>query len=235
MEVVHTGTAKFDLTLNLDATGSGFLEYSADLFDHATARTLAERFTRLLSGAVADPDRPIGRLDVLGEGERRTLIEEWNGDLVSSPGTTLPDLFEARVRRTPYAIAVENLTYAELNARANRLAHKLIAHGARPESVVALSCPARPTWSSPCSRWSRRAPPTCRSTRPTRPTGCTTWSPTPDRSAWWTRPGWRTWTTGSTTTPSGRWSRATPPTSSTPPARPGGPRACWSRTTTWSG
>ncbi|WP_068925909.1 amino acid adenylation domain-containing protein [Planobispora rosea] len=141
VEVVHTGTAKFDLTLNLDPTGSGFLEYSADLFDHATARTLAERFTRLLARAVADPDRPIGRLDVLGEGERRMLVEEWNGDLVSAPGATLPDLFEAQVRRTPDATAVEDLTYAELNARANRLAHKLIAHGARPESVVALSLP----------------------------------------------------------------------------------------------
>ncbi|GIN03917.1 hypothetical protein Pve01_55750 [Planomonospora venezuelensis] len=141
VEVVHTGTAKFDLTLNLDATGTGFLEYSADLFDRATAATVAERLVRLLAGAVADPSRPIGRLDVLGGGERRTLIEEWNGDLVSEAGPTLPDLFEAQVRRTPYAVAVENLTYAELNARANRLAHKLIAYGARPESVVALSLP----------------------------------------------------------------------------------------------
>ncbi|GII00795.1 amino acid adenylation domain-containing protein [Planobispora takensis] len=141
VEVVHTGTAKFDLTLNLDTTGTGFLEYSTDLFDRATARGVAGRLVRLLSQAVADPSTPIGRIDILEEAERRTLIEEWNGDLVSEPGATLPDLFEAQARRTPYAIAVENLTYAELNARANRLAHKLIAHGARPEAVVALSLP----------------------------------------------------------------------------------------------
>ncbi|GIH92306.1 amino acid adenylation domain-containing protein [Planobispora siamensis] len=141
VEVVHTGTAKFDLTLNLDTTGTGFLEYSTDLFDRATARGVAGRLVRLLSQAVADPSTPIGRIDILQEAERRTLIEDWNGDLVSEPGATLPELFEAQARRTPYAIAVENLTYAELNARANRLAHKLIAHGARPEAVVALSLP----------------------------------------------------------------------------------------------
>ncbi|GAT67431.1 non-ribosomal peptide synthetase [Planomonospora sphaerica] len=145
VEVVHTGTAKFDLTLNLDRSGSGFLEYSTDLFDAGTARSIAERLVRLLSAAVADPDRPVSGLDILSGAERRTLIEGWNGDLVSEPGATLPELFEAQARRTPDAVAVTaagtEFTYAELNARANRLAHKLAAHGAGPERIVALALP----------------------------------------------------------------------------------------------
>ncbi|MER6583678.1 amino acid adenylation domain-containing protein, partial [Nonomuraea sp. NPDC001023] len=144
VEVVHTGTAKFDLTLNVGPSGAGFLEYNSDLFDRATAHTLAGRLTRLLEQAVADPDRPLGGYDLLDAAERRTLIEEWNGDLVSEPGGTLPGLFEAQARRTPDAVAVDAWTYAELNARANRLAHRLIAHGARPGAVVALSLPRSP-------------------------------------------------------------------------------------------
>ncbi|GAA2213769.1 non-ribosomal peptide synthetase DhbF [Nonomuraea monospora] len=141
---VHTGTAKFDLTLSLGPSGTGFLEYSEDLFDRGTARAIARRLTRLLEQALADPSRPIGRLDLLDAAERRTLVEEWNGDLVSEPGPTLPDLFEAQARRTPDAVAVGALTYAGLNARANRLAHKLIAYGARPGAIVALSLPRTP-------------------------------------------------------------------------------------------
>ncbi|MBG0815484.1 non-ribosomal peptide synthetase [Planomonospora sp. ID82291] len=145
VEVVHTGTAKFDLTLNLDRSGSGFLEYSADLFDAGTARSVADRLVRLLEAAVADPERPVSGLGILSGAERRAVIEDWNGDRVSEPGATLPELFEAQARRTPDAVAVTaagtELTYAELNARANRLAHKLAAHGAGPERIVALALP----------------------------------------------------------------------------------------------
>ncbi|NUT40407.1 MAG: AMP-binding protein, partial [Thermoactinospora sp.] len=144
VEVVHTGTAKFDLTLNVGPAGTGFLEYSRDLFDRATARALVRRLTRVLEQAVADPSAPLSGLDLLDAAERRTLVEEWNGDLVSEPGDTLPGLFEAQARRTPGARAVGSWTYAELNARANRLAHKLIAHGARPGAIVALSLPRSP-------------------------------------------------------------------------------------------
>ncbi|MEV0390224.1 amino acid adenylation domain-containing protein [Nonomuraea sp. NPDC050643] len=156
VRVVHTGTAKVDLTLNLDATGSGFLEYSKDLFERASARALAGRLVRLLEQALADPSAPIGRLDLLDAAERRTLLGDRPGDMttgpagaqlgghVVEPGATLPGLFEAQARRTPGATAVGALTYAGLNARANRLAHKLIAYGARPGAVVALSLPRSP-------------------------------------------------------------------------------------------
>lgn len=149
VEVVHTGTAKFDLTLNLDATGAGFLEYREDLFDRDIAAAVAARFRRLLSAALDDPAAPIGALGILDDDERETLIRGWNGDLTVEPRDTLAGLFEAQVRRTPHARAVteagggefHDLSYAELNARANRLAHKLIAHGAGPERVVALALP----------------------------------------------------------------------------------------------
>ncbi|MGW0807866.1 amino acid adenylation domain-containing protein [Nonomuraea sp. NPDC002799] len=144
VRVVHTGTAKFDLTLNLGPAGAGFLEYSEDLFDRGTARGFVQRLTRLLGQAVAEPGTPIGLLDLLDAAERRTLIEDWNGDLVSEPGATLPGLFEAQVRSAPDAVAVGELTYAQVNARANRLAHKLAAHGARPGAIVALSLPRTP-------------------------------------------------------------------------------------------
>ncbi|WP_260477996.1 non-ribosomal peptide synthetase [Nonomuraea sp. WAC 01424] len=144
VEVVHTGTAKFDLTLNVGPAGTGFLEYNRDLFDRATAAALVRRLTGLLEQVVADPGKPVGGHDLLDAAERRTLIEEWNGDLVSEPGDTLPGLFEAQARRTPDAVAVGTWTYAELNARANRLAHKLIAHGARPGALVALSLDRSP-------------------------------------------------------------------------------------------
>lgn len=150
VEVVHTGTAKFDLTVNLDATGAGFLEYRTDLFDRDGAEAIAERLRRLLTAALDDPAARISELDILAGTERETLIRGWNGDLTVEPRDTLADLFEAQVRRTPHARAVtectaggraRELTYAELNSRANRLAHKLIAYGAGPGSVVALTLP----------------------------------------------------------------------------------------------
>ncbi|MEV4898569.1 condensation domain-containing protein, partial [Nonomuraea sp. NPDC055795] len=144
--LVHTGTAAFDLTLRLDTDGNGFLEYSTDLFDRDSARSLAARFTGLLGQAVTEPDLPIGRLDLLDAAERAWLTGGADPDpvLVSVAGDTVPDRFEALARRTPQAKAVGVLTYRRLNTRANQLAHKLIAHGARPEAVVAVDLPRGP-------------------------------------------------------------------------------------------
>ncbi|MFI6816670.1 amino acid adenylation domain-containing protein [Nonomuraea sp. NPDC050328] len=141
VRVVHTGTAKFDLTLNLDTAGAGFLEYSADLFDRAGARSIAERFVRLLAAAVTAPDRPLSDLDVLAPGEHEQLVHGWNGDLVSPPEATITDRFAEQVERAPDAPAVDGLTYRELDVRANRLAHALIARGAGPDRLVGLALP----------------------------------------------------------------------------------------------
>ena len=141
----------FDLSLSLverrGADGSpagieGALEYASDLFDRSSVEAIAGRLVRLLEGAVADPERAIGRLDILGADERHTILREWNATARAVPGATLPELFAAQVARTPEADAVvfedERLSYGELDARSSRLAHHLRALGVGPEVVVGL-------------------------------------------------------------------------------------------------
>ncbi|MFF5962120.1 amino acid adenylation domain-containing protein, partial [Streptomyces luteogriseus] len=150
-EMTETRSSKFDLILNItelrDAHGepaglAGVLEFSTDLFDRRTAVGLVERFGRVLAAAVADADCPVGELEVLSEAERRELLEVRNATGVEIPWVSLPEGFERQVARTPGATAVVfediQLTYAELNARANRLARVLVEKGAGPERVVAL-------------------------------------------------------------------------------------------------
>jgi len=149
-----TGTAKFDLGFSLwERRGpngtlegiDGVVEYAADLFDPATVQTLMARWTRLLEAVLADPDLPISRIDLLDTQERRRLLVECNDTAVEVSQACLPVLFEAQVRRSPEAVAVvfgdTTLTYAQLNARANRLAHALIGRGVGPEQIVALALP----------------------------------------------------------------------------------------------
>ncbi|MGY5130838.1 amino acid adenylation domain-containing protein [Streptomyces nigrescens] len=124
---------------------TGSLEYAEDLFAREGARALAERLVRMLTAAAAAPDRAVSEADLLAPGERHRLLVEWNGDAVEAAPASLPQLFEAQVARTPDAVAVVyegmSLTYGELNARANRLARLLVAHGAGPERFVALALP----------------------------------------------------------------------------------------------
>ncbi|MEV0696793.1 amino acid adenylation domain-containing protein [Saccharopolyspora sp. NPDC050389] len=121
------------------------LGYRPDVFDHATVEAQAARLQRVLEAIVADPDRPVGRLDLLSGAERRQLLEEWNGLRTDTQETTLPKLFRAQVARTPDAAAVvcgaESVTYLELDDRADRLASLLVERGVGPESVVALALP----------------------------------------------------------------------------------------------
>ncbi|HEX8276842.1 MAG TPA: amino acid adenylation domain-containing protein [Longimicrobiaceae bacterium] len=143
---VDNGTAKFDLTLFLYDEPAGLrgrLEFAADLFDPATAARFAEHFARLLDGALAAPDRPASTLPLLGDGERRRLLEEAHGSPRPRPrDASLAELFAARVAASPDAVAVEHgderVTYAELDARAGRLAGRLAAAGVRPGDRVAL-------------------------------------------------------------------------------------------------
>ncbi|MFB7475131.1 amino acid adenylation domain-containing protein, partial [Kitasatospora sp. NPDC056184] len=143
--------AKFDLNIGVTerhgpdgapAGLEGSVEYAADLYDRATVVTLFERLGRLLAAAAADPQAPIGTLDILAPEERARLAEEWNATAAPVRTGSLPALFEAQAARTPDAVALAHdggtVGYAELNARANRLAHHLIAAGVGPESPVAL-------------------------------------------------------------------------------------------------
>ena len=155
LEAVSSPSAKFDLSVSLSerrgrdgrALGiEGVLEYSSELFDRGSIATLGTRLIRLLEGAVASPDRSIGRLELLSAAERSTMLSVWNAtDHAVAPelaGATLPALFAAQARRTPAAIAVifegRRLSYAELDAHANQLAHHLRGLGVGAETVVGL-------------------------------------------------------------------------------------------------
>ncbi|HWS55173.1 MAG TPA: amino acid adenylation domain-containing protein, partial [Pyrinomonadaceae bacterium] len=137
-------TAKFDLSLGLVEAGgrlSGGLEYNTDLFDAATVERMAGHYARLLEAALADPDREVGALELLGEDERRQL-DGWNETKADYERACLHELIERQAARTPDAVAVEyegeRLTYGELNARANRLARHLQSLGVGPDALVAV-------------------------------------------------------------------------------------------------
>ncbi|MBP2239426.1 amino acid adenylation domain-containing protein, partial [Sinorhizobium kostiense] len=104
---------------------------------------MAQHLQNLLSGAIADGEQPVGRIDILPADERRYLLEELNRTDADYPSELcVHELFEAQVRRTPDAVAVvhedEELSYGALNAEANRLAHHLIGLGVKPDQPVAI-------------------------------------------------------------------------------------------------
>jgi amino acid adenylation domain-containing protein len=142
----------YDLALWLgegpDGIGGTF-EYSTDLFEEATIVRLADQLRTLLEAAVAEPDRNVWTLPLIGEEERTRLLQvESRGPDVPSGEPLLHRLVEAQAVRTPDAVAVEagsvRLTYAELIGRASRLAHRLREAGAGPESIVGLSAERSP-------------------------------------------------------------------------------------------
>ncbi|WAL98655.1 amino acid adenylation domain-containing protein [Streptomyces sp. Je 1-369] len=126
----------------------GSLTYRVDLFEQRTTTALVERLLRVLRTVAADPGRSIASVDVLSEGERHRVLDEWNDTVTAVPDATVPELFQAQAAATPDAIALvadgTQLTYDELNARANRLAHLLTEHGVGPEHIVGLALPRSP-------------------------------------------------------------------------------------------
>ncbi|GAA2816379.1 hypothetical protein GCM10010452_50810 [Crossiella cryophila] len=146
--------AKFDLSFSLtelfDVDGEpdgieGELQYATALFDSGTATGLAQRLVRVLDQASDTPETSIGDLDVLLPTEPELLLHNWNRTELNHPAATLVTLFETAATEHAEATAVIDgditVTYAELNRRANRLAHLLIGAGVGPESVVALALP----------------------------------------------------------------------------------------------
>ncbi|MFI5527230.1 amino acid adenylation domain-containing protein [Kitasatospora sp. NPDC051853] len=148
--------AKFDLTVTVKERPDGRLhcwfEYATALFDRATVERMARHYLTLLGGIAAAPGRRVAELDLLGEAELRTVLTEWPDpeggrtallDPAEEHGLCVPELFARQAARTPEAVAVvsggRQLTYAELDARADRFARRLRALGVGPETVVA-SC-----------------------------------------------------------------------------------------------
>ncbi|WP_234343511.1 non-ribosomal peptide synthetase, partial [Streptomyces sp. WM6372] len=132
--------ARFDLSFSLGETHGvdgkpagleGQLDYRTDLFSAETGRGLVDRLVRVIEEVTADPDAAIRSFGVIAADERRRMLVEWNDTVREVPDATLPELFEAQVARTPDAPAVVcggvELSYAELNVRANRLARHLVA------------------------------------------------------------------------------------------------------------
>jgi amino acid adenylation domain-containing protein len=143
---VESETATFDLSLLLveEANGlQGTIEYNTDLFDEATISRIIGHFQTLLESVVADAGVPISRLSLLTDSERDRLVVDWNSTSLDYPkDKCIHQLFEAQVERTPEAIAAVfedgQLTYRELNARANRLSYDLSKRGVGPETLVGL-------------------------------------------------------------------------------------------------
>ncbi len=143
---VESRAIQFDLTLQLQETASGlkgFFEYSTDLFDAATIARMAGHFQIMLAEIVANPERRVGELPLLTADERQQLLFEWNHTQADYPkDTCLHQLIEAQVEKTPTAIAVvfenQQLTYQELNTRANQLAHYLQSLGVGPDVLVGI-------------------------------------------------------------------------------------------------
>ncbi len=142
---LETGTAKFDLDLELDDRPAGLqgrFVYCTDLFDAATIARMVGHFQTMLEAIVADPEQKISRLQMLSAAEKAEFAE-WNRTETQYPHELcMHELVEAQVARTPNANAVEHgrrsLTFRELNQRANQLAHFLQKRGIGPESKVGI-------------------------------------------------------------------------------------------------
>ncbi|MDI1279363.1 non-ribosomal peptide synthetase [Methylobacter sp.] len=139
-------TTKFDLTLFMTERTAGLectFEYNVDLFDHSTISRLAEHYLVLLQGIVNRPQARLSELPLLTQKEQQHILIDWNDTAVNYPqGKYIPQLFEDRAAQMPNAAAVvfegRSLSYCELNARANQLAHYLRAKGVGPDVLVGL-------------------------------------------------------------------------------------------------
>jgi len=140
-----TNTAKFDLTMSLVEEGDrlvGRLDYNTDLFDRATIQRMLEHFQTLLAGIVVNPEQPLSQLPLVSEAMRSRLLVEGNEPMVYPRELTVQQLFEAQVQKTPDHTAVvyagQDVSYAELNARANQLAHTLKKAGVGAGTLVGI-------------------------------------------------------------------------------------------------
>lgn len=148
---VDLATATLDLSFSLiDRVGadgapaglSGDLIYAADMFDAGTAEMIAARLARLLSAAAANPDLPVGQLDLLSSAERQGLLASGSGPVTQLTGAGVAELFAARAGRSPDSVAVvagdSAVTYWELAARSQQLARYLMRRGVGPDVPVGL-------------------------------------------------------------------------------------------------
>ncbi|MEH1955421.1 amino acid adenylation domain-containing protein [Nostoc sp.] len=142
----YNGTSKFDLTLFMEDSEQGLVatcEYNTDLFNADTITRMLGHFQTLLGSIVSDPQQRITDLQLLTSSEIQQLLVEWNNTKTEYPqDKCIHELFEAQVEKTPDAVAVvfenQQLTYRELNAKANQLGHYLRSLGVKPEVLVGI-------------------------------------------------------------------------------------------------
>jgi len=145
-ELEGNGGIRFDLHLFMEEEEGhlqGWVDYSKDLFNGETIDRMIGHFQTLLEGVVANPDRCISDLPILSEAERQQLLVEWNDTKRDFPkDKCIHELFEGEVNKSPDSVALvfenQQLTYRELNCRANQLAHYLRNQGVGPETLVAI-------------------------------------------------------------------------------------------------
>jgi len=142
---MESTTVKFDLSLSIAETEQGLQgswEYNTDLFDATTIARMVEHFQTMLAAIVANPQQRLTELPLLTATEQYKLLQDWNSTVVEpSQPLCIHQWFETQAEYTPDAIAVEGeqqLTYRELNERANQLAHHLQSLGVKPEELVGL-------------------------------------------------------------------------------------------------
>jgi non-ribosomal peptide synthetase component F len=148
LSVIEEG-AKLELAVYVDETPhsiEGYVTYATDLFEDSTIIRLIGHFQTLLEGIIALPDRNLSQLPLLTESERRQLLVEWNDTAMEYPyDRFIHKMFEEQVERTPNVVAVvhedQQLSYRELNARSNQLAHHLRNIGVGPDILVGICLP----------------------------------------------------------------------------------------------
>jgi len=142
---IDPGQTKFDMTWHGIERDDGLLlavEYRIDLFDEDCIERMLEHFQILLAGILAHPDHPVAEFPLLSTAARHQLLVTWNQTQTPLPNQGFHQQFEAQAEQTPDAVAVidssQQLTYDQLNRRANQLAHTLQAQGIGPESLVGI-------------------------------------------------------------------------------------------------
>ena len=142
---LHQGTSTFDMSWFATSVAAGMelrVEYNTDLFDAATIQRAMQHFETLLHGIIAHPEQHIAEISLLSPTERHHLLVDFNDSAAEYPRVCIHDLVAQQVARRPHATALidgaTHLTYAELNARANQLAHLLISQGAGPDIPIGI-------------------------------------------------------------------------------------------------
>ena len=139
-------TAQFDLSLDTQASADGIwatLTYATDLFEPAMLQRMLGHWQNILQGMLDDPQQRVSQLPMLDRTEQRVALQDWNATEQGYTQQPVHQLIEAQAQRTPHAQALvfaeQRLTYAELNRRANRLAHCLMAAGVGPDVLVGVA------------------------------------------------------------------------------------------------